>query len=294
MGSSPTHFPVPPTGKTWAVTISEVAPDGWVNVVPFGGTYTKTYSAINPVIGGFSFGDQQVATSAEGCAWVDTDGDRQKDNTEMCEAGWTLYATVTDDQGKIVTDGDFVTNTLGTNGKFSYALPIPPTGKDWTVTISEIAPDGWVNVVPFGGTYARNYSAINPVIGGFSFGNQQVSASAEGCAWVDTDGDRQKDDTEMCEAGWMLHATVLDDTGVVVNDENFVTNAAGTNGKFSYALPVPPTGKTWTVTISEAAPDGWVNVVPGGTDPGYTKPYSAINPMIGGFSFGNQQSDGCS
>ncbi len=99
-----------------------------MNVVPVGGVTSKNYSAINPVIGGFSFGDQQVAASAEGCKWVDLDGDRQKDSTEMCEAGWTLHATVLDDQGKMVSDENFVTNTLGTNGKFSYALPGPTDG----------------------------------------------------------------------------------------------------------------------------------------------------------------------
>jgi hypothetical protein len=288
-------YPIPiATSGTWTISISETPPNGFVVDSPTAASYTKTYTGALKTVSGFAFGNQQVTASAEGCKWVDVDGDRQKDSTELCEAGWTLHATVTDEHGGLISDQNFVTNTFGTNGKFSYPLPVPPTGKTWTATISEGAPDGWVNVVPVGGSYSKNYSSINPVIGGFSFGDQQVTASAEGCKWVDVDGDRQKDSTELCEAGWTLHATVNDDQGKVVSDENFFTDTLGTNGKFSYPLPVPPTGKTWTVTISEPVPDGWVNVVPGGSNPGYTREYSAINPVIGGFSFGNQQIEGCS
>ncbi|HUK93103.1 MAG TPA: hypothetical protein VLU98_03605, partial [Methanomicrobiales archaeon] len=289
-------YPIPAaTAGSWSVVISETPPTGFVVDSPTGASYTKTYTASLKTVSGFAFGNQQVTASAEGCAWVDTDSDRQKDDNELCQAGWTLHATVTDDQGGVVSDGDFVTNTLGTNGKFSFQLPVPPTGKTWKATISEVAPNGYVNVVPVGGSYAKNFSAINPVISGFSFGDQQVSASAEGCAWVDTDSDRQKDDNELCQAGWTLHATVTDDQGGVVSDGDFVTNTLGTNGKFSYPLPVPPTGKTWKATISEIAPNGWVNVVPVGGS--YTKAYSAINPVIGGYSFGNQavtaSAEGC-
>jgi hypothetical protein len=285
-------LPAPSTGKTWTVTISEIAPDGWVNIVPVGGSYTKEYTALGPQVTGFSFGNRQVAATAEGCKWLDLDKDNTQDPEETCQEGWTLHAKVLDETGAVKLDQDFKTNTLGTGGKFLYSLPAPSTGKTWTVTISEIAPDGWVNIIPVGGSYTKEYTALGPQVTGFSFGNQQVIASAEGCKWIDANKNGQKDDdgTETCQADWTLHATITDDSGKVIKDEDFQTNTLGTGGKFLYALPAPSTGKIWTCTISEPDTPGWVNVVPGGANPGYSRTYSAIDPNIAGFSFGNKES----
>ena len=117
-----------------------------------------------------------MVPTAEGCFWIDADGDGAKGASETCQAGQTLHAVVKDDSGTIVTgsDVDFTTNALGSGGKFSYSLPVPPTGKTWTITISEVAPNGYVNIVPVGGSTTKSYSALAPTVGGFSFGNKQV------------------------------------------------------------------------------------------------------------------------
>jgi hypothetical protein len=285
---------------TWSCIISEVPPNGFVVVVPSGSgkpvtySYTKTYTSTQGTtpVAGYSFGNKQVAASAEGCFWTDLNGNGKYDPaTEPCEGGRTLHAVIMDDSGAVVNQEEFQTNTLGTGGKFSHSLPVPPTGKTWTCTISEVAPDGLVTIVPVGGSYTKSYTAIGSKIGGYSFGNKQVAASAEGCFWTDLNADKTRDDNEPCEADRSLHATIADDIGGSVFDGDFQTNTLGTNGKFSYSLPVPPTGKAWTLTISELiTPDGYVNVVPGGANPAYSKNYSAINPNIAGFSFGHQQS----
>ncbi len=180
-----------------------------------------------------------TTTTAEGCVYKDLNGNRLKDASEACEPGWTLHAKVLDNTGTLRQEGDFVTDTAGTSGKFSYPIPAATSGT-WTILVSEIPPKGFVVDSPTGAGYTKTYTASVKTVAGFAFGNQQVTTSAEGCTWVDVDGDRQKDDTEMCEAGWTLHAIVTDNQGGLVSDEKFVTNTLGTNGKFSYQLPIPP------------------------------------------------------
>ena len=284
-------LPAIPAGVTYYVTISEVPPSGYVVISPSGignpPTYSTTKSYISTItiaVGGYTFGNRQVAAAAEGCYWIDADGDGQQGASETCQAGQTLHAVVKDDSGTVVTgyNGDFTTNALGSGGKFSYSLPVPPTGKTWTITISEVAPNGYVNIVPVGGSTTKSYSALAPTVGGFSFGNQPMAATAEGCYWIDADGDGARGASETCQAGQTLHAVVKDDSGTIVtgSDVDFTTNTLGTDGKFSYSLPVPPTGKTWTITISEVAPNGYVIIVPVGG--------SITKPVLGARSDGRR------
>jgi hypothetical protein len=297
------HFsytlPAIPAGVTYYVTISEARPAGYVIIYPAGAdkSYTKSYiQATSTAVGGFSFGNQPVSYTAEGCYWVDANGDGQQatDGTESCLAGQTLHALVSDGTNTI-KEQDFTTNTAGSSGHFSYTLPPIPDGVTYYVTISEVPPDGYVVIDPVGAgkpltySYTKSYISTTTVaVGGFSFGNQQGVASAEGCFWMDANKDGIKQDTELCEAGRTLHATVTDDVGGVRGDQDFQTNTLGTDGKFSYSLPVPPTGKTWTVTISElVSPTGYHNVIPGGDVPSYSMKYSALDPAISGFSFGH-------
>ncbi len=262
------------------------------------GTVGRRIPVILGVLLLFALVGAVAALTAEGCVWRDVNNNGLKDATEACEPGWTLHATVKDNTGSVIQDGDFTTNTAGTSGKFSYTIPSATAGT-WSCIISEVPPDGFVVVVPSGSgkpvtySYTKTYTSKQGTtpVAGYSFGNKQVVASAEGCFWTDLNGDKTKQDTELCETGRILHATVTDDTNAIVNDVDFTTNALGSDGlKFSYLLPVPPTGKIWTCTISEpVAPDGYVVVVPGGSNPGYSKTYSAVNPRIAGFSFGNKE-----
>ncbi len=169
-------LPAIPLGVTYYATISEVPPNGYVVFTPTGASTMKPYtSALTIPLGGYAFGNLQVVATAQGCFWMDANKDGTKQDTELCETDRTLHATVVDDVGGTQVDQDFTTNALGADGlKFLYSLPVPPTGKTWTVTISElVSPTGYHNVIPGGDvpSYSMQYSALNPAISGFSFGH---------------------------------------------------------------------------------------------------------------------------
>jgi hypothetical protein len=290
-------YQMPPAVGTYTAVFTETPPPGYVVVAPSPPTYTKTYTSTTNVTG-ISFGNQPVTYTADGCYWIDTAGSGVY-NSQTCQAGQTLHALVTDGTNTII-EQDFTTNTAGANGKFSYTLPVIPAGATYYVTISEVPPNGYVVTNPTGAgkpptySYTKSYTSATTVpVGGFTFGNYLVSASAEGCFWKDLNGNKQKDDNEPCETGRTLHVTVTDDQGKVQKDVDFVTDASGnaadsTSFKFVEPLPVPSTGKTWTCMISElVTPAGYLNFVPGGDVPSYSMSYSALDPAISGFSFGH-------
>jgi len=194
------------------------------------------------------------ALYAEGCKWVDLNKSGSKDTNELCQAGWTLHIKVTNATATI-RDEDFVTNTAGTTGKFNYLLPVPAGTTTSSVTISEIPPTGYTVVVPAGvgnpptysyGPAGKTYTAATTTnLSGFSFGNQPDTYTAEGCYWIDANGDSQQatDGSEPCLAGKTLHANVWEGNPAnpsPIKDEDFQTNTAGTGGKFSYTLPAVP------------------------------------------------------
>ena len=240
-----------------------------------------------------------AAQTAEGCVWKDLNANSARDSNEPCESGWTLHAVVKDSTGTVMQQGDFVTNQLGSaqsgtpaSNKFSYTLPTYSSGT-WSVNIT-MAPQGispssqnYAVVSPTGAYYLKTYASGTTTVSGFSFGYKTVTYTAEGCYWIDVNGDGQQatDGTESCLAGQTLHATVTDGTNTII-DQDFTTNTAGTNGKFSYTLPAIPLGVTYYVTISEVPPNGYVVFTPTGAS--YIKSYtSATTVPVGGYAFGN-------
>jgi hypothetical protein len=239
---------------------------------------------------------------AVGCLYIDANGNKAVDSNEPCQSGWTLHAIVKDNTGAVVKEEDFVTNQLGAaqagsnppSNKYAYALPTPGTGQTWKVTISEIPPPGYTVDVPAGTpSYVDKTYTSTTNVTGLAFGNLPMVYTAEGCKWVDDNPTNGVQDTaETCQAGWTLHVKVWNLSPFnpnIIKDENFVTNTAGTGGKFSYVLPPVPYGAIYNVTISEAQPAGYVIIYPAGADKSYTLSYRQTQATpLSGFNFGNQ------
>ena len=210
--------------------IREVVPDGFVQTFPTGFDNVEPGTTF-PILGigghivqlrhgerveGIDFGNARVTPgSVHGVKWLDTNGNRVRDEGEPGLPGVTIYSDLNlngqldDGEPHTVTMEDFNDDLTDDNGRYWLDGLAPGTH-----IIREIVPDGFVQSFPeplpfpipggpilvppeFGDGAHLIRLDEGQVIDGLDFGNRRFeTASVHGRKWLDLNGNGQRESNE--------------------------------------------------------------------------------------------------
>jgi hypothetical protein len=268
--------------------VREVVPRGYEQTFPEEFACDAIYCAgrghavnLEPgqTIEGLDFGNQPVkAASVHGVKWVDSNGNKTREDDERGLAGVTVYADVNlnneFDRGEPsarTTRDDPATNVDET-GQYTIDGLMPGL-----VIIREIEPDGYEQTFPGPLTcravFCNGEGHLVTIesgqeIKGIDFGNRPVeggdAGSIQGVKWVDFNANGRRDDLEPGLPGVLIYAD-LNHNGTPEDNEPQATTMQddpGTrrNERGQYRLEGLKPGE---YVIREVVPDGMVQTFPG-------------------------------
>lgn len=217
----------------------------------------------------------EVTCDIKGYKFDDTNADGNWDEAEPGLPHWEMYIDENEDGVYQVTEPNAVTDP---NGMYFFENLDAPA----TITIREIAKNGWTQTLPGGG---MNYEYVidaepNTLYTGYHFGNttQAFTAFISGKVFYDADADSEYDPGESGQSSWRIYIDANQNSRYDTGENYTLTNASG-----EYLLTVTAPG---TYNLAEEMKSGYVQTYP--TDAcTYTVTIDTPDQLVEDMDFGN-------